>query len=52
MGIGPMELGLIALLVLVVFGAGKLSNVGGALGKSVKDFKRALDSTDPPKDSL
>ncbi len=39
----PWHLLLILLIVLVVFGAGKLSQVGGALGQSVKDFKEAVD---------
>ena len=46
MGIGliqPMHLLLILGIVLVVFGAGKLSQVGGALGQSVKEFKEAVD---------
>ena len=39
--LGPMEIGLILLLVLVVFGAGKLPNVGAAFGKSIREFNRA-----------
>ncbi|MGN6362026.1 MAG: twin-arginine translocase TatA/TatE family subunit [Thermomicrobiales bacterium] len=42
MGFGalqPMHLLLILAIVLVVFGAGKLGQIGGALGKSVKEFK-------------
>jgi sec-independent protein translocase protein TatA len=49
MGIGliqPMHLLLILVIVLVVFGAGKLSQVGGALGQSVKEFKQAVDDED------
>ena len=45
MGIGlfqPWHLLLILLIVLIVFGAGKLSQVGGALGQSVKDFKATV----------
>ena len=38
----PMHLLLILVIVLVVFGAGKLSKVGGALGQSVKDFKETV----------
>ena len=37
-----MHLLLILVIVLVVFGAGKLSQVGGALGQSVKDFKETV----------
>jgi sec-independent protein translocase protein TatA len=44
--IQPWHLLLILLIVLVVFGAGKLSQVGGALGQSVKDFKESLHEGD------
>ena len=49
MGIGlfqPWHLLLILLIVLIVFGAGKLSQVGGALGQSVKDFKATVSDGD------
>ncbi len=39
--IGIPELILILLIVLVVFGAGKLPQIGGAIGKSISEFKRA-----------
>ena len=42
----PMHLLLILVIVLVVFGAGKLSQIGGALGQSVKDFKETVDGDD------
>jgi sec-independent protein translocase protein TatA len=51
---GPMEIGLILLVVLVVFGAGKLPEVGGAIGKSIRSFKKAIKEPDEidvtPKD--
>lgn len=37
----PTHLIIILVIVLIVFGAGKLSDVGGALGKSVKEFKES-----------
>ncbi|HAR97030.1 MAG TPA: twin-arginine translocase TatA/TatE family subunit [Deltaproteobacteria bacterium] len=43
---GPMEIGLILLIVLLVFGAGKLPEVGGAIGKSIKSFKKAIKEPD------
>jgi sec-independent protein translocase protein TatA len=46
MGLGPMELALILIIVLVIFGAGKLPQIGEALGKSIKNFKRASDGRD------
>ncbi|HJZ88043.1 MAG TPA: twin-arginine translocase TatA/TatE family subunit [Polyangia bacterium] len=45
-GIGPFELILILLIVLIVFGAGKLPQIGDALGRSIKNFKRATQASD------
>jgi sec-independent protein translocase protein TatA len=41
-----------AIIVLVlVFGANKLGDIGGALGKSVNEFKKATHESDPPATS-
>ena len=37
---GPLEIGLIVLVILIVFGAGKLPQVGGAIGKGMRAFRR------------
>ncbi len=50
---GMGELVIILLIVLVVFGANKLPAIGDALGRSIKNFKRATkvdkDEEDDPK---
>jgi sec-independent protein translocase protein TatA len=38
--VGPWELALILGIVLIIFGAGKLPQIGGAIGKSVKEFRK------------
>ena len=43
-GIGVPELILILIIGLVVFGPGKLPEVGRAIGKSLNEFKRATSS--------
>lgn len=55
-GFGMPELIVILVIVLVVFGAGRLPEIGSALGKSIKNFKKATDGKDeiditPKKDS-
>jgi sec-independent protein translocase protein TatA len=40
-GIGVPELLIILVIVLVIFGAGKLPEIGGAIGKGIKNFKKA-----------
>lgn len=50
-GLGATELILILLIVLLVFGAGKLPQIGDALGKSIRNFKSASKKTeDEPVD--
>ena len=47
--IQPIHLLLILAIVLVVFGAGKLGQVGGALGQSIKEFKSNVN--DPEEEA-
>ncbi len=45
-GIGVPELIVILVIVLIVFGAGKLPEIGGAIGKSIKNFKKSVREPD------
>jgi sec-independent protein translocase protein TatA len=40
-GLGMPELMVVLVIVLIVFGAGRLPEIGGALGKSIRNFKRS-----------
>ncbi|HUE75271.1 MAG TPA: twin-arginine translocase TatA/TatE family subunit [Chloroflexota bacterium] len=40
--IGPLELGIILVIVLVIFGAGRVGELGGALGKGIREFKTSV----------
>jgi sec-independent protein translocase protein TatA len=42
----PWHLLIILLIILVIFGPSKLGDIGGALGKGIKDFKRAMNEPD------
>jgi sec-independent protein translocase protein TatA len=42
-GLGTQELLIILVLVMIVFGAGKLPQVGGALGKGLRNFKKGMN---------
>lgn len=54
---GWMELVLILVIVLIIFGAGKIPQLGEGLGKAIKGFKKsiheadAIDVTPPPSDA-
>ena len=41
-GLGTQELLIILVLVMIIFGAGKLPQVGGALGKGLRNFKKGM----------
>ncbi len=41
MRLGPWEIGLILLIILIVFGVGKLPQVGSALGKGIREFRKS-----------
>lgn len=46
MGIGMQEMLIILLVVLVLFGAKKLPEIGGGLGRAIRNFKRATSEPD------
>ncbi len=48
-GLGVPELLLILVIGLVIFGPGKLSESGKALGKSIREFRAAASEKEEPK---
>ena len=40
--IGPLELIIVLVIIVVVFGVGRLPEVGGGLGKGIREFRRSL----------
>ena len=44
----PMHLLLILVIVLIVFGAGKLPDAAGALGRGIREFKHAANESVNP----
>jgi sec-independent protein translocase protein TatA len=41
-GLGPTELLLILLVILLLFGASRLADVGSSLGKGIREFRKAV----------
>ena len=44
---GPTELLLILLIVIVVFGAKRIPEIMGGLGKGIRTFKKAMETDEP-----
>ena len=42
----PMHLIIILIVVLIIFGPGKLPELGGSIGKAIKGFKQAMNEPD------
>lgn len=45
-GIGMPELLVILVIILIIFGAGKLPEIGSGLGRGIKNFRKASSGTD------
>ncbi|MCK4417118.1 MAG: twin-arginine translocase TatA/TatE family subunit [Candidatus Latescibacteria bacterium] len=41
-GIGPLEIGLILLIVLLLFGAKRIPEIARSLGRGIKEFKKGV----------
>jgi sec-independent protein translocase protein TatA len=54
-GLGMPELLVILIIIMIIFGAGKLPQIGSGIGKGIKNFKKAIhegsdDIKNPPKE--
>ena len=50
--IGPLELAIVAIIALVIFGPSKLPELGSSLGKGMREFKASISGDDGPDPSL
>ncbi len=47
--VGPTELIIVLVIVMLIFGVGKLPQVGGAMGKAIREFRRAQNVDETPE---
>ncbi len=45
-GIGPMELIIILVIVMIIFGVGRLTEIGSVLGRSIREFRNSVQGDD------
>ncbi|TAN62354.1 twin-arginine translocase TatA/TatE family subunit [bacterium] len=46
LGLGTPEILLILVIIVIVFGVGKLPEVGSGMGRAIRNFKKAMSDTD------
>jgi sec-independent protein translocase protein TatA len=51
MGIGFPELMIILVIIMIIFGAGKLPEIGSAFGNSIRNFKKSMKEVDEAEEA-
>lgn len=44
--IGPVEIIIVLLIVVLLFGVGRIGRIGGELGKSIREFRKGIQGDD------
>lgn len=50
MGLSIWQLAIVAILILILFGRGRISEMMGDFGKGIKSFKQGINEEDAPQD--
>ncbi|MCF8110223.1 MAG: twin-arginine translocase TatA/TatE family subunit [Desulfobacteraceae bacterium] len=51
-GLGMPELIVILVIILIIFGAGKMPEIGSGIGKGIRNFKKAISSEETSSDQI
>jgi sec-independent protein translocase protein TatA len=46
--LGPTELIIILVIIIVLFGAGRISKIAGELGQGIREFRKGISGEDKP----
>lgn len=48
--IGPLEIIIVLVVVILLFGVGRIGKIGGELGKSIREFRKGLEGDEKKPD--
>jgi sec-independent protein translocase protein TatA len=48
--LGPTELIIILVIIIILFGAGRISKIAGELGQGIREFRKGLSSDEKPEE--
>ncbi|MCL4560613.1 MAG: twin-arginine translocase TatA/TatE family subunit [Chloroflexi bacterium] len=48
-GLGPTEIIIIAVVIIILFGVGKISRLGGELGSAIREFRKGISPKEDEK---
>ncbi|MFW6052669.1 MAG: twin-arginine translocase TatA/TatE family subunit [Desulfosalsimonas sp.] len=51
-GLGMPELIVVLVIILIIFGAGKMPEIGSGIGKGIRNFKKAISSEEANSDHM
>jgi sec-independent protein translocase protein TatA len=49
--LGPFELIIVLVIVIIIFGVGRLPEIGGAVGKAIREFRQATSTPEEGENS-
>ena len=52
MKLGPLEIGMIVGVIILLFGMGKIAQIGKSLGKSIHDFRHEVKKDEGDKETV
>jgi sec-independent protein translocase protein TatA len=52
MNIGPLEIGIVVVIALLIFGPKRFPEIGSGLGRGLREFKETIGGERPSKDAV
>ena len=51
-GVGPIELVIVLVIVMIVFGVGRLPEIGGSMGRAIREFRSSVSGKEKDDEAV